>query len=226
MAERLRVKDLPVDDRPRERLIHHGPRVLTTSELLALLLGAGTRGESALDMGERILGTFGGLPGLARTAAAELAAQHGMGLSKACRLVAAIELGRRLVREQQSKTRIRSPEDARDLLMEEMRYLDKEHFQVVLLDTKNQVLGVQLVSIGGLASSIVHPREVFKEAIRRSAAAIILSHNHPSGDPTPSQDDIDVTRRLREAGKLLGIEVLDHIIIGDNRYMSLREKGL
>jgi DNA repair protein RadC len=150
----------------------------------------------------------------------------GVGLAKAVQLKAAVELGRRVATSQSARTSVRSPRDVSTLVMEEMRFLDREQFRIVLLDAKNHVLGVRVVSVGSLSSSIVHPREIFKEAIARSSAAIILVHNHPSGDPTPSREDVEVTRRLVEAGRLLGIEVLDHVVVGDNKYVSFKEKGI
>ncbi len=211
-------------------MARHGAQALSDAELVAVLLGTGRRGETAVDLSRLLLqgdgAGSGGLRRLAELSLAELAQVPGVGPAKAARLKAALELGRRLAGTAADRSAIRSPRDAGSLLMEDMRYLDQEQFRVVLLNAKHQVLGVETVSVGGLASSIVHPREVFKRAIRRSAAAIILAHNHPSGDPTPSREDLEVTRRLTEVGKLMGIEVLDHIIIGDNRYVSFREQGI
>jgi DNA repair protein RadC len=212
-------------ERPRERLQRLGPENLSGPELLAIILGSGGRGQSALQLASGLLARLGGLRTLLNSPVEELAACPGIGPAKACAVRAALELGRRLGSEVVNRTVIRGPADVAALLMDEMRYLEKEQFRVLLLNTKNQVLAIETVSLGDLTSAIVHPREVFKEAIRRAAAAVILAHNHPSGDPAPSREDSDVTKRITEAGKILGIEVLDHIVIGDNRYISLREQG-
>lgn len=231
MDYHLTIKDLPEGERPRERLMRLGPESLSDAELIALIIQTGSREETSVQLAQRLL-TEGGrnethpLRHLVSATAHELARIRGIGPAKAAQIKAAVELGRRIGAESGPRSVIRSPQDAAGLLMENMRFLDREHFQIILLNTKNQVLGIELVSVGSLNASIVHPREIFKIPIRRSAAAIILVHNHPSGDPTPSQEDIDVTRRLREAGKILGIDVLDHVIIGDRRYLSFREKGL
>lgn len=224
----LTLKELPDDERPRERMARHGPGALADAELLAILLGTGTPRETAVGLARRLLGADpdAGLRALVDLGLEELAAVRGIGLAKAARLKAAVELGRRLAADVRRRPQVKSPADAAALLMEDMRYLDQEQFRIALLNVKNQVMAVETVSVGGLSSSPVHPREIFKRAIKRSAAAIILAHNHPSGDPTPSREDIEVTRRLKDAGTLLGIEVLDHIVIGDNRYVSFRERGL
>jgi DNA repair protein RadC len=226
----LTIKEMPPDDRPRERLARLGPQALSGSELLAILLRTGTRSETALDVARQILGggdgEASGLHGLARAQVADLAGKRGVGMAKACQIVAAVEIGRRIAGSAEQRPVIKSPGDASLLVMESMRHLEQEQFRVILLNTKNQVLGVEIVFVGGLASSPVHPREIFKSAIRKSAAGVILVHNHPSGDPAPSREDVEVTQRLSEAGKLLGIEVLDHLVIGDNRYVSFREKGI
>lgn len=222
----LTIKDLPRDVRPRERLAAAGPQSLSTSELLAIILGTGTRSESALALAGRLLSPSG-LRYLVEASLEELSALKGIGPAKAAQIKAALELGKRMVASTGAvRPSVCSPEDAGNLVMEDMRYLDRESFRVILLDTKNHVLGIETVSLGSLNASIVHPREVFRHAIRRSAAAIILVHNHPSGDPTPSREDLEVTRRIRDAGELLGIGVLDHLVIGDNRFISLKEKEL
>ncbi|OIQ08613.1 hypothetical protein MOOR_17600 [Moorella thermoacetica] len=220
------IKELPAELRPRERLLAAGVQALSNAELLAILLRTGTRTESALDVARRLLSGPDGLQFLAGATLEELQQQKGIGLAKAAELKAALELGRRLAAFTLSRTVIRNPRDVAGLLLDEMRYLDRENFRTVSLNTKNQVLGIDNVSVGSLNSSLAHPREVFKDPIRRSAAAIILAHNHPSGDPTPSQEDIMVTRRLVESGHILGIEVLDHLIIGDGRFISLKERNL
>lgn len=227
------VKDLPPGERPRERLVGLGAAALSEAELLSLVLQTGTAGATALEVAQDLLSLGQGpddpttaLAYLASAPAAELADLRGVGIAKAARIKAALELGQRLAAARGKRPAIRRPEDAAQLVMDSMRHLDREHFQVMFLDTKHRVLGVEEVSVGHLSASLVHPRELFKGAIRRSAAAVILVHNHPSGDPTPSSEDLDLTGRLASAGRILGIEVLDHIVIGDNRYASFRERGL
>lgn len=222
-----RLKDLPDELFPRERLFHHGPESLSNVEVLAIILRTGLKGENVLQLADRILSEKGGLSGLAKLSVHEMTQIYGMGKAKASELKAALELGRRSVSTNPAtRPVINSPQDVAHLVMEEMRNLDREHFRVITLSTKNHVLGISPVSIGSLNSSLVHPRECFKEAIRRSSNAIIILHNHPSGDPTPSREDLEVTKRLAEGGSILGIEVLDHVIIGDNRYTSLKERGI
>jgi DNA repair protein RadC len=219
------IKDLPENMRPREKLVIHGEKNLTDSELLAVILGMGTRNISAIDLANSLLVSYGSLRHLKEASLEELKSHKGIGLAKAVSIKAAAELGRRIALDIQHRTTIKSPEDVKNMVMEEMRYFDREHFRVLYLDRKAGLVTMEDISIGGLHSSIVHPREVFKTAIKRSAASIILVHNHPSGDPTPSREDIEVTRRLIEVGKIMGIEVLDHIIVGDNTYCSLKAKG-
>lgn len=222
----IMIRDVPQDDRPRERLIIHGASHLANRELLAILLGSGTKSESVISLSNNVLMHFDGLKLLNEATLEELTAIKGIGKAKGVIILAALELGRRLNQYKPNECYvIRSPEDGADYVMEEMRQLKQEHFVVLFLDTKNQVIHQQTIFIGSLNASIVHPREVFREAVRRSAASIICAHNHPSGDPTPSQEDIQVTRRLVEAGKMMGIELLDHIIIGDRKFVSLKEKG-
>lgn len=224
--ETIFIKDVPKSDRPRERLIQVGPQALSNQELIAILLSSGTKGASALSLATRILMNFEGLALLKDATIEELTSIKGIGEVKAITLLAAIELGKRIeTYKAGDRYIIRSPEDGANYLMAEMRNLKQEHFVALYLNTKNQVIHRQTIFIGSLNSSIVHPREVFKEAIKRSAASIICAHNHPSGDPTPSNEDIHVTKRLHESGKVLGIELLDHLIIGDHKYISLKEKG-
>lgn len=195
--------------------------------MLAILIRTGTSKETAVQLAERILVEFGGLQGLPRRTAEELAALNGLGPAKVGTLLATVELAVRLSsRQRTGPVTIGSPADVAGLVMEEMRDCLREHFRVVLLDVKNKVLGIEEISIGSLNASLVHPREVFRPAVLRASAGIILLHNHPSGDPTPSREDLEVTRRLCEVGKLVGIEVLDHVVIGDGRFFSFREKGL
>ena len=213
-------------DSPRERLLRHGPAVLRTDELLAVLMQSGNKQASVHELSSRVLEHVGGLYGLLDVQVEELMKIPGIKSAKALQIAAAIELGRRVVRKpSDSKTQIRSADDAAEYVMDRMRHLKKEHFVTLHLDTKHCVIGEEVVSIGSLDASIVHPREIFKTAVKRSASAILCVHNHPSGDPTPSPEDISVTRRLCEAGKLLGIDVLDHIVVGDGKYISLRARG-
>jgi DNA repair protein RadC len=224
---RMTMKEMPIEDRPREKLQRLGPSILSTAELLAILLRTGTKTESAVTLAQRLLNHFGSLPELQASSVDELSGVKGIGLAKAAEIKAALELANRLaVSKGESRPVIYSPEDIAKLLMTEMRWLQKEYFKILLLNTKNQVLASPIISVGSLNASIVHPREVFKEAIRCSAAAIILVHNHPSGDPSPSVEDISITKRLSEVGKLMDIAVLDHVIIGDGKYVSLKEKGI
>ena len=222
----ITIKDMPEMMRPREKLMAWGEASLTDAELLAIIIGMGTRKMSALGLANKLLIKHGGLRYLKEASIEELTEEKGIGPAKAVSIKAAVEIGRRVALNVQIKAPIRSPEDVKDLVMEDMRYFDREHFRVLYLDRKNGLLAMEDISIGGLHSSIVHPREVFKIAVKKSAAGIILVHNHPSGDPTPSKEDIDVTRRLIEAGKIIGIEVLDHLIIGDNIYCSFKAKSL
>ncbi|HXF64331.1 MAG TPA: DNA repair protein RadC [Caldilineaceae bacterium] len=221
------IRDLPVDLRPRERLAYAGAAALSTAELLAIILRVGGRGENVIRMAERLLARFGGIAGLAQASFDELCQQHGMGEAKATQVKAALELGRRLlVAAPQDRPQVRSPSDVANLLMVEMGLLEQEHLRTVLLDTKNYVQRVANVYAGSLNAAAVRIGEVFREAIRANSASIIVVHNHPSGDPTPSPEDVRVTEMLVEAGRLLDIEVLDHLIIGRNRYVSMKERGL
>lgn len=225
-AMSLMIRDFPEDERPRERLISDGPESLANHELLAILLRTGTKNESVLQLANRLLNHFEGLRLLKDATIEEITSIKGIGTAKAVQILAAIELGRRISRLQYDERYvIRSPEDGAKYVMEDMRFLSQEHFVCLYLNTKNQVIHRKTVFIGSLNASIVHPREVFKEAIKRSAASIICAHNHPSGDPTPSREDIEVTKRLVECGRMIGIELLDHLIIGDRKFVSLKEKG-
>ncbi len=221
------MRELPAEERPREKMLREGARALSSGELLALLIGSGSSGGSALRVAERLLALHpDGLRHLAESGAEELLCVEGIGPARACSLMAALELGRRLsVSPKRERIRVDRPSEVAALFSERMRYLRKEEFQVLLLNQKNEILLTEQVSVGDLSSAITHPREIFSGAVRRSAAAVILAHNHPSGDPAPSENDLRVTARLVEAGKLLGIEVLDHIIIGDGSFTSLRERG-
>ncbi|NLI67299.1 MAG: DNA repair protein RadC [Bacilli bacterium] len=222
----IRMKDVPKEERPRERLLKYGASQLSNQELIAILIGSGTKHESVMDVANRLLIHFEGLKLLEEATIEEMTAIKGIGVAKGVTLLAAIELGRR-IRQYVPEDRyiIRSPKDGANFVMESMRHLNQEHLIVLFLDTKNRIIHKQTIFIGSLNASIVHPREIFREAVKRSAASIICVHNHPSGDPTPSQEDIQVTKRLVEAGKIMGIELLDHIIIGNQKYVSLKEKG-
>jgi len=220
------LRELPSGERPRERMQQHGAQALSHAELLAILLRTGTRNESAVYLAQRILNECGGLRKLAESGWEDLTHIRGIGPAKALQLQASIELGRRIARSKLPETvKITCPQDVADLLMEEMRHYREEQFVCLFLNTKNHVIGRQTLSIGSLNASIVHPREVFKAAIRRSSASILCAHNHPSGDPTPSAEDLQLTKRLAEAGQLLGIELLDHLVIGDSSFISLKEMG-
>lgn len=223
----LRIKEWPEGERPRERMLAEGAAALSDAELLAILLRSGSRstGETALDLARRLL-VGEGLAGLAERNAAELAGLPAMGPARGAQVAAACELARRLGRFQGTRPQIGGPRDVFLLLEPRLGGLDRERFEVVLLDTKHRVLGIEMVSLGGLDSAPVHPREVFKPAVRRGAAAVILGHNHPSGDPAPSPEDGEMTRRLVGSGDLLGIPVLDHIIVGERRFCSLRAEGV
>ncbi len=222
-----RIVDLDESERPRERLARQGAQSLKNSELLAILLRVGMQGENAVQMGERILTDLGGLSGLHRISFDEFCGVHGLGPAKAAQIKAAIELGRRLaVETPEERPAIHSPADAAALVQYEMSALEQEVLRVILLDTRNHVLQIDEVYQGSLNMSMVRVGEVFKTAIRRNAAALIVVHNHPSGDPTPSPEDVALTRAIVQAGKLLDIDVLDHLVIGGGRHVSLKEKGL
>ncbi|HAG07493.1 MAG TPA: hypothetical protein DCL13_04890 [Peptococcaceae bacterium] len=227
MEYHVTIKDMPSSLRPRERLLANGAGALSDTELVAIILRSGTAETSALNLAALLLTRFGGLRGLLEAATEELISVPGMGPAKAVQVKAALEIGRRVATSApESRPVVRTPDDVAKLVMETMRHLDREHFRALLLNTKNQVLSIETISVGTLDSSTVHPRELFKSAVKKSAAAVILVHNHPSGDPTPSQADIDLTGRLVQAGSILGIGVLDHIVIGDNRYTSFKACGL
>ncbi len=224
---RLRIRELPDTERPRERLRDQGAAALSDAELLAILLRVGVEGLNAVQLAQKLLLEHHGWAGLQRASFEEIAAHHGMGEAKAAQLKAALEIGRRLLlTSQESRPQIRSPTDAAQLMLVEMSHLDQEHLRVLCLDTKNRVQKVHTVYVGSLNSSIVRVGEVFKEALRINSAALIVVHNHPSGDPTPSPEDVLVTRQIVEAGKLLDVEVLDHLVIGQGRFVSMRERNL
>ncbi len=222
-----RITDLADTDRPRERLAELGPQALSSAELLAILLRTGVPGENAVQMGQRLLKTFGGLAGLHKASFVDVCQQYGIGEAKAAQIKAAIELGRRLAAESpEERPAIHSPADAAALVQYEMAALPQEHLWVILTDTRNRVIKIEKLYKGSLNSSMVRVGELFKPAIQHHAASILMVHNHPSGDPSPSPEDIALTRAVVQAGKLLDIDLLDHLVIGANRYISLKERGL
>ena len=217
---------IPSSDRPRERLYTRGAAELSLQELLAIVIGGGTRGQSALVLALGLRGEFGDLVVMGRAGVDEMRRVPGIGFARACQLTAAFELGKRFARESRSAgTSVRAPRDIARMFMDEMKDYDREHFKAAFLNTKNQIIKVVTVSIGSLNASIVHPREILKPAIAASAASIVLVHNHPTGDPTPSREDVEFTRRFAKCGELIGIELLDHIVIGADRFQSLKEAG-
>ncbi len=221
------IRDMPLGERPRERLQYYGAAALSNAELLAILLRVGRQGENAVALGTRLLTEFGGLDGVAKASFSDLTRVKGVSTAKTAQLKAALELGRRLLlTSPDARPQITSPMDAANMLMLEMGGLEQENLRTLLLDTKNRVLASPTVYVGNVNSSIVRVSEIFRDAVRENATALIMAHNHPSGDPTPSPEDVQVTRSVVEAGMLLGIEVLDHIVIGHQRFISLKERGL
>lgn len=219
-----KIKNLDREDRPIEMLIEKGEKALSNSQLLAILLNTGTRNKSAIMLASELIAAQNGIRNLNGLSVEELSKFKGIGKTKACRIIAALELGVRIsVAKGVENFTIHSSGDAGNIYMEELRYKKKEIFRVIFLNTKNLIISHKDISEGSLNASIVHPREVFVEAIRKNSNKIIVMHNHPSGDPTPSREDHAITKRLVEAGKIIGIEVLDHVIIGDGIYYSFRE---
>jgi DNA repair protein RadC len=220
------MKELSPDDRPREKLVRHGPAALGDNELVALILGSGYRRTGALTVANELLNLRGGLHGLARSTCGDLVTVPGVGSVKAAQLVAALELGRRtLAHAPGARIQLRTPRDAAAYLLPAFGSRPVEHFGVVLLDSKHRVLRTAVVASGTLNTTIVQPRDVFREAMLGGAAAVVAFHNHPSGDPSPSPDDVELTRRLAAAGTLMGIDLVDHIVLGDARYCSFKEMG-
>ena len=222
------IRDLPQGERPRERLKQHGAKHLSNTELIAILLRTGMQGENVLSLSSRLLTRLEGLVGLGRSSFAELCSQPGLSEAKACQLLAAVELGRRFVSlAPEERMIINSPQDVANLLMAEMATLEQEHLRALLMNTKNEVLGIQEIYVGNVNSSVVRSAEVFRPAVRNNATSIIVVHNHPSGDPTPSPEDVAITKVLVEAGELIGVDLLDHVVVGSGgRFVSLNEKGL
>lgn len=222
-----RITDLATTERPRERLAELGAEALSNAELLAILLRVGVKGENAVQLGQRLLQQFGGLIGIHRASLAEVQNQRGVGAAKAAQIKAAIELGRRMSREApEERAAVHSPKDAADLVQYAMAALLHEELWVLLMDTRNRVLAIEKIYKGSLNASMVRVGELFKTALQRSAAAIILVHNHPSGDPAPSPEDLSLTRAAQQAGKLLDVEVLDHLVIGQGCFVSMKERGM
>jgi DNA repair protein RadC len=223
----LTIRDMASEDRPREKMAKFGANSLTDSELLAILLRTDIQGENVIALSQRLLRDYGGLTGLSRVPLSQLYNLRGLGEAKAAQLKAALEIGRRLLlAEPEERLQVRAPADLAQPLILEMSGLEQEHLKMITLDNKNRVLRMQTVYVGTINSSQVRVAEIYKEAIRQNAASIIVAHNHPSGDPTPSPEDVRVTETLITAGKLLEIELLDHLIIGHQRFVSLRERRL
>jgi DNA repair protein RadC len=222
-----RITDLAAEERPRERLMTAGPGALSKAELLGILLRVGVNGENAVQLAQHILDDLGGLAGIQRASISQMCEIKGLGEAKATQIKAAIELGTRLAREQSDERGpLSSPADAAALIQLEMQGLMQETLRVLLLDTRNRLIDIKTVYVGSLNLSLVRVGELFRDALQRSAASVILAHNHPSGDPTPSPEDIALTRSVVQAGKLLDIEVLDHLVIGYGKFVSMKEKGL
>ena len=228
MKKSFTIHDLPTSERPRERLQKLGVDALSAQEILALILGRGISGESVMVTAQRLLSQFSNLKGIASASVEEMSQVKGIGLAKASQIKAAFELANRLENYAKAgdKLLVKTPEEVVNLVRSRLQDKKKEYFLAILLDTRNRLIKVSEISVGSLDSSIVHPREVFKEAISASAASVIFAHNHPSGDPTASEDDIELTKRLAEVGEIMGIDVLDHIVIGDKKYLSLKREGL
>lgn len=221
------IRDMPEEERPRERMRLRGPDGLSNCELLAILLRTGSAGENVVELAQRLLSRFGGLPGLGRASFTELRAEKHVGDAKAAQMMAALELGKRVVSSQpDQRTVVRSPEDVYALVGAEMALAEQEHMKVVLLNVRNQVLSVKDVYKGSVHSAVVRVAELFRDAVREGCSNLVMVHNHPSGDPSPSPDDVALTKQVHEAGRMLGIDVLDHVIIGRRGHASLRDLGL
>jgi DNA repair protein RadC len=228
LKKNFTVRDLPQEERPRERLQRLGAESLSAQELLAVVLGRGIASESVVVTAQRLLDKFKTIRGIAEASIEELRQVRGVGPAKACQIRAAFELGNRWSAKPESAQNpsVSSPEDIYNELKGRARGKKKEYFWAVLLDTRNKIIKSLEISIGSLDTSIVHPRELFKEAISASASSIIVAHNHPSGNPQASQDDIKLTKRLKESGDIIGIEIVDHVILGEERFLSMKREGM
>lgn len=226
MSKSFTIHDLPKEERPRERLVKFGEQALSAQELLQVILGRGIAGESVVVTAQKLLSRFGSLQKLAEASIEELSLIKGIGLAKAAQIKAVFEIGRRISTQTPAykKKELLNPEKVAKLVRSKLKDYSKEHFYLIALDSRNW--SIHEVSLGTLNASIVHPREAFAEAIKSKAASVIIAHNHPSGDPEPSQDDLEITKRLVEAGKILDIEVLDHIIATKETFLSMKEKGI
>lgn len=223
----MKIKSLPQDERPVEKSISRGVSSLSSSELLAVIIGSGSPAKSAIGLAEDIIASVdGGIAGLASSSAEELMKLKGIGSFKAARIMAAVELGRRIsTAPREKRVQVTSSDEIARLFIEDMRYEKREIFKAMLLNPRGEILSIETVSVGELTSTLIHPREVFSAAVKRSAAGVVFVHNHPTGDPSPSEADVDTTLRLQACGKILGINVIDHIIIGDGQYSSLKSLG-
>lgn len=227
--ESFTIHDLPISERPRERLSRLGPDALSAAELLALLIGRGIPGKSAMSIGHELMSRFGNVKAVSEATIEELSTIKGIGRAKAVQLKACFELSKRqsLEVERPGHVDIRNPGDVAKVVRAGIKDKAKEHFKLITLNTRNRITGISTISVGTLNASLVHPREVFREAIQRAASTVVLAHNHPSGNPEPSDDDIALTRRLCESGRLLGIEVIDHIIVAArDEFVSFKARGL
>lgn len=228
MNNSLKIKDIPQNERPKEKLLTYGAESLSNSELLAIILRTGTQGENVLQLSGRLLSELEGLDGILNANLKDIISIKGIKQGKASQILALAELFKRFktLKSMKRDLKIASPNDLANLLMGEMNELNQEVLKVILLNTKNIIIGNKDIFKGSLNTSVVHPREIFKEAINKNSASIIICHNHPSGDPTPSKEDINITLRIKECGNIIGIPLIDHIIIGNNKFVSLKEKGL
>ena len=228
MNNNLRIIDIPQNERPVEKLITFGAETLNNSELLAIILRSGVKGENVLSLSQRVLGELNGLNGLLNASYKDITSIKGIKEVKASQILALVELGRRLnaLKGKADEISINSPQDIGNMLKSEMSGLHQEVLKLIVLNTKNKIIRIKDVFKGTLNTSIVHPREIYSEAIKCGGASIIICHNHPSGDPTPSKEDINITERIKQCGKIVGIELLDHIIVGDQKFLSLKEKGI
>lgn len=228
MNDNLRIKEMAVEERPREKMKADGVSTLSNEELLAVILRTGSKEKSALDLAKELLSQDeNGIRYLSDCSLEELCQIKGIGVGKACQILATIEIGKRIAKSKMINIGcIKSPSDVAEYVMEDLKSLTQEHFKTVFLNTKNEIIAYETISIGTLNASIVHPRDVFNQAIRKAAANVILVHNHPSGNPKPSVEDINITKRLAEAGDIVGIKVLDHIIVGDGSFYSMKEEDL